>query len=151
MKKKKKKFNYGFTLIEIMIVLLIIGLLTSLVIYNISDEPDKAKVQIAKAQIKAFEKALENYKLDNGFYPTTEQGLEALVKKPMTEPIPKNWKAGGYLEKDKEFVPKDPWGNDYIYISPGIHRPNFVDIYSYGADGKEGGEGVNADIQNWNF
>lgn len=160
-KAKSKKFlenDYfrvnavnGFSLIELMIVLVIIGLLTTLVVYNISDQPDKAKIEIAKAQIKSFEMALENYKLDNGTYPTTEQGLEALVKKPTTNPLPKNWKDGGYLEKDKTFVPKDPWARDYIYISPGIHRPNFVDIYSYGADGQEGGDGVNADIENWNF
>lgn len=137
--------NKGFSLIELMIVLMIIGLLTTLVIYNIGDEPDLAKIKITQAQITSFEKALERYKFDNGVYPSTEQGLEALVKKPAAGTIPKNWKQGGYLD----FIPKDPWNNKYIYICPGINRTLKFDIESYGADSLDGGEGINSDIENW--
>lgn len=139
----------GFSLIELMVVIMIMGLLTTLVVVNIRSAPDEAKVEIAKAQIRAFEDALNNFRRDNGFYPSTEQGLEALVKKPETGRQPQNWRQGGYL--DRNILPKDPWGNDYIYISPGIERSDFVDIYSYGADGSEGGVGVDADIKNWEF
>jgi general secretion pathway protein G len=139
----------GFSLIELMVVIMIMGLLTTLVVVNIRSAPDEAKVEIAKSQIRAFEDALHRFRMDNGFYPDTEQGLEALVKKPETGRQPNNWRSGGYL--DRNIVPDDPWGNPYIYISPGMHRSDFVDIYSYGANGREGGEGVNAEIRNWEF
>lgn len=140
MKKRK-----AFTLIELMIVIVILGLLAGLVIPKLIGRGEEAKVEIAKMQMKEIETALELYKLDNGFYPTTEQGLEALVEKPDTEPIPPKWREGGYMKK----VPLDPWGRPYVYICPGEHNQDSYDLFSYGADGKPGGEGVNADITNW--
>jgi len=139
------KRRKGFTLIELMVVIVILGLLAGLVIPRLVGRGEEAKVEIARMQIKEIETALELYKLDNGFYPTTEQGLEALVKKPSSEPIPPKWREGGYLKK----VPLDPWGRPYVYLCPGEHNPDSYDLFSYGADGKEGGEGVNADITNW--
>lgn len=140
MKKRK-----AFTLIELMIVIVILGLLAGLVIPKLIGRGEEAKVEIAKMQMKEIETALELYKLDNGFYPTTEQGLEALVEKPDTEPIPPKWREGGYMKK----IPLDPWGRPYVYICPGEHNQDSYDLFSYGADGKPGGEGVNADITNW--
>ena len=133
----------GFSLIELMVVLVIIGLLAGIVASNYMDAPDLAKQVQAKANISALESGLKLYKLDNGSYPTTEQGLGALVQQPSTG-APK-WKKGGYLEKGK--VPLDPWDNEYIYLCPGLHG-NF-DIVSYGKDGIPGGEDDNADINSW--
>lgn len=133
----------GFTLIEIMIVIVILGILAGLIVPRIMNEPDKARVVKAKLQIQNLSMALKKFKMDNGFYPSTEQGLEALVKKPVVGRIPKNYPPKGYLSK----VPKDPWGNDYIYICPGEHAD--FEIISYGADGKEGGEGFDADIKSY--
>jgi len=133
----------GFTLIEIMIVIVILGILAGLIVPRIMNEPDKARVVKAKLQIQNLSMALKKFKMDNGFYPSTEQGLEALVKKPVIGRIPKNYPPKGYLSK----VPKDPWGNDYIYICPGEHAD--FEIISYGADGKEGGEGFDADIKSY--
>ncbi|OQX02582.1 MAG: type II secretion system protein GspG [Desulfobacteraceae bacterium IS3] len=135
----------GFTLIELMVVIVILGILATLIVPNIMDAPDEAKQAKAKVDISAVETALKMYKLHNGTYPTTEQGLLALVEAPTTGQLPKNWKEGGYLEKGK--LPKDPWGNDYIYLSPGLHGE--YDITSYGADGVPEGEGKNKDINNW--
>ena len=135
----------GFTLIEIMVVIVILALLAALVGPRLIGRSDDAKVTDAKVQIKNIETALKLYKLDNGNYPTTEQGLSALVAKPLTGLIPKNYKAEGYLESKK--IPKDPWGNEYIYLSPGEHGD--FDIYSFGADGVKGGEGKNGDITSW--
>jgi len=135
----------GFTLIEIMIVVVILGLLASLVTPKIMNNLDKAKVVQTKVQIENFESSLKLFKLDNGFYPSTEQGLKALVEKPTTGKIPENYAEGGYLEKKR--VPLDAWGNPYIYICPGTHGD--FDIISYGEDGKEGGEGFNKDIYSW--
>ncbi len=135
----------GFTLIEVLVVVVILGILATLVVPRIMERPEQARRMKAIIQIKNFETALKLFKLDNGFYPTTEQGLEALVKKPVTGKIPPNWREGGYLEGGK--VPLDPWGNPYVYISPGIHGD--FDIISYGRDGKEGGEGPDADIRSW--
>ena len=132
----------GFTLIEIMVVLVIIGIIAMLVVPNVLSRPDDARVTVTKADIQAISNALEIYKLDNYTYPTTLQGLDALVKKPAGTPEPKNWKAGGYLKS----VPADPWGNPYQYASPGINAP--YDLLSYGADGKAGGDGYNKDISN---
>ncbi len=133
----------GFTLIEIMIVIVILGILAGLIVPRIMNEPDKARVIKAKLQIQNLSMALKKFKMDNGFYPSTEQGLEALVKKPVIGRIPKNYPPKGYLSK----VPKDPWGNNYIYICPGEHAD--FEIISYGADGKEGGEGFDADIKSY--
>ncbi len=137
----------GFTLIEIMVVLFILTLLVALVAPKIIGRTDDARIADAKLQIKNFETALHLYKIDNGMYPTTEQGLDALVEPPTIPPLPTHYKEGGYLEKKK--IPLDPWGNPYIYASPGLHGD--YDIICYGADGKPGGEGKNADIENWNI
>ena len=135
----------GFTLIELMVVIVILGILAGLIVPRIMGEPDKAKKLKARMQIESIATALKMYKLDNGKYPTTEQGLQALVEQPSSGTIPKNWRKGGYLEKGR--VPKDPWDNDFIYLSPGIHDD--FDLISYGADGSSGGEEKNADINSW--
>ncbi|MGA1863211.1 type II secretion system major pseudopilin GspG [Deferribacter thermophilus] len=140
------KNNKGFSLIELMVVIVILGILATVLLPKIINRPDEARVTKAKSDIKTIESALKLYKLDNGMYPTTEQGLSALIKKPEIEPIPKNWKNGGYLDTNK--IPVDPWGNPYIYRSPGDNGRDY-EIISLGADGKEGGEGVNADIKNY--
>lgn len=137
----------GFTLIEIMVVIVILALLAALVGPKILGRTDDAKIQTTKTQIRSMESALKLYKLDNGVYPTTEQGLNSLVAKPTVGVIPKNYKDGGYLESKQ--VPKDGWGNDYIYVSPGEHGD--YDLSSYGADGVKEGEGKNADIYSWDL
>jgi general secretion pathway protein G len=137
----------GFTLIEIMVVIVILALLAALVGPKIMGRTDDAKIQTTKTQIRSLESALKLYKLDNGVYPTTEQGLSALVTKPTVGVIPKSYKDGGYLESKN--VPKDGWGNDYLYVSPGEHGD--YDLYSYGADGVKGGDGKNADINSWDL
>jgi general secretion pathway protein G len=138
----------GFTLIELMVVVVILGILAGLIIPRIMGRPEEAKQLKAQMQIEQLEQALKLYCLDSGEYPTTEQGLAALVEKPTSEPVPKRWREGGYLEKGR--VPDDPWGNPYIYTSPGTHSSDF-DLESYGADGEEGGEGKYADVENWNL
>ncbi len=115
--------NRGFTLIELMVVVVILGILASLIIPKIMGRPEEAKRLKARMQIEQLEQALKLYYLDNGEYPTTEQGLNALVEKPATEPVPKRWKEGGYLEKKK--IPADPWGDPFIYVSPGVHSKDF--------------------------
>ncbi len=135
--------NRGFTLIEIMVVVIILGILASIIVPRLTGRTEQARITKAKVDIKNIESALELFKLDNGFYPSTEQGLEALVEKPTVGRIPKNWKEGGYLKK----LPIDPWGNEYVYLSPGEHGD--FDLYSLGADGREGGTGSDADIGNW--
>ncbi len=137
----------GFTLIEIMVVIVILALLAALVGPKILGRTDDAKIQTTKTQIRSLESALKLYKLDNGVYPTTEQGLNALVAKPTVGVIPKNYKEEGYLESKQ--VPKDGWGNDYIYVSPGEHGD--YDLSSYGTDGVKGGEGKNSDITSWDM
>ncbi len=139
--------NRGFTLIEIMVVIVILALLAALVGPKIIGRSDDAKIADAKVQIRNIETALQLYKLDNSVFPTTEQGMQALVSKPTVGVIPKNYKAEGYLENKQ--LPKDPWGNEYIYLSPGEHGD--YDLCSYGADGAKGGEGKAADICNWNM
>lgn len=134
----------GFTLIEIMVVIVILGILASVVVPRIMDRPDEAKVVKAQTDIRALKAALDLYKLDNYNYPSTDQGLEALMNRPTGNPEPRNYKQGGYVDR----LPKDPWGNEYLYLSPGEHGA--VDIWSLGADGEPGGEGINADIGNWN-
>jgi general secretion pathway protein G len=144
-KEVNKRSDHGFTLIELMVVIVILGILAGLIIPRIMGRPDEARRAKARIQIEGIETALKMYKLDNGSYPKTEQGLKALVEVPMTAPLPKNWRQGGYLEKGQ--VPKDPWGNNYIYVSPGAHGE--YDLSSYGADGEPGGEGANKDINSW--
>jgi general secretion pathway protein G len=139
--------NRGFTLIEIMVVIVILALLAALVGPKLIGRTDDAKLTDAKVQIKNLETALKLYKMDNGNYPTTEQGLSSLVAKPTIGLIPKNYKEGGYLESRS--VPKDPWGGDYIYLSPSEHGD--YDLCSFGSDGAKGGDGKNADICNWNL
>ncbi len=133
----------GFTLIEIMIVVVIIGILASVIVPRIMENPGKARIAKAKNDIRTLESALEIYKLDNYVYPTTDQGLEALVSKSTTPPVPANWNKGGYIKQ----LRTDPWGNAYLYLNPGIHGE--IDIYSLGADSAPGGEGANADIGSW--
>lgn len=139
------KSKKGFTLIEIMVVIVILALLAALVAPKLMGRTDDAKITDARVQIKNMETALKLYKLDNGNYPTTEQGITALVEKPTVGVIPKSYKDGGYLESKK--IPKDPWGNDYLYISPGEHGD--YDLFSYGFDGAKGGDGKNTDITSW--
>lgn len=133
----------GFTLIEVMVVVVILGILAGLVVPRLLDRPEEARRTKAVMQIKSIEEALALYKLDNGMFPETSQGLEALVEKPEKGRIPIRYREGGYLGK----IPKDPWGNDYVYLSPGLNSD--YDLISYGADGESGGEGNDADIKSW--
>lgn len=133
----------GFTLIEIMVVIVILGVLAALVVPRVMGRPDEARAVAAKQDIATVVQALKLYRLDNYTYPTAEQGLQALVSKPTTAPVPANWKTGGYLDR----LPKDPWGHDYQYLTPGVHGE--IDVFSYGADGVAGGDGANSDIGNW--
>ncbi len=134
----------GFTLIELMVVIVILGILAGLVLPRFMGRTEEAKRTKAKLQMENLEAALKLYKLDTGSYPSTEQGLEALVQMPTTGAIPKNWREGGYLEKSQ--IPLDPWGKPYVYLSPGVKNKDF-DLKSLGADGEEGGEGENQDIE----
>jgi general secretion pathway protein G len=145
MKKYRQNSQAGFTLIELMVVIIILGVLAGMIIPRVMGRPDEARQAKAKIQIESFESALKLYKLDNGNYPATEQGLKALVEAPTAGNLPKNWRQGGYLEKGK--VPKDPWGNEFIYVSPGSHGD--FDLSCLGKDGEAGGEGVDKDINNW--
>ncbi len=137
----------GFTLIELMVVIVILGILAAIIAPKIIGRTDEAKVTEAKVQIRNLETALKLYKLDNGVYPSTEQGLDSLVAKPAAGEIPRNWREGGYLEKKK--VPLDPWGNPYTYASPGANGD--YDIVSYGADGARAGESFARDIESWSL
>ena len=143
--KDSPKYYPGFTLIELMVVIIILGILAGLIVPRIMGRPEEARRMKARVQIESIETALKLYKLDNGYYPTTEQGLQALVQPPTVGRLPKKWREGGYLEKAK--VPTDPWGNEYVYLSPGIHHD--FDLTSHGADGQQGGEGKDQDINNW--
>jgi len=142
---KRPKFHPGFTLIELMVVIVILGILAGLIIPRIMGRPEEARRMKARVQIESIETALKLYKLDNGSYPTTEQGLHALVEGPEVGELAKHWRKGGYLEKGK--VPKDPWGNEFVYLSPGVNGD--FDLVSYAKDGQPGGEDENADINNW--
>lgn len=143
MERKQRLNQQGFTLIEIMVVVVILGILAGIVVPKLLDRPEQARRTKAVAQIKSIEESLAMYKLDNGFYPTTEQTLQALVTQPEVGRIPNHFRDGGYIKK----IPKDPWGNDYVFLSPGIHGD--YDLISYGSDGEPGGEGNNADIDSW--
>lgn len=139
-----RSLQRGFTLIEVMVVVVILGILAMMIVPKIMDRPDEARVVAAKNDIRAIVSALKLYRLDNVNYPTTDQGLYALVQKPETGTIPARWRSGGYLEH----LPKDPWGNEYQYLNPGVQGE--IDVFSLGADGQPGGEGKGADIGSWN-
>ena len=135
----------GFTLIEIMVVIVILGVLAALIVPRVLERPDEARTIAAKSDVAAIMQALKLYRLDNQRYPTGEQGLVALVAKPEQPPVPPNWKPGGYLEK----LPKDPWGRPYAYVNPGVRAE--VEVFSFGADGQAGGSGIDADIGSWDL
>ena len=140
-----KRNERGFTLIELMVVIVILGILAGLIIPRIMGRPDEARSAKARMQIESLETALKLYRLDNGNYPNTEQGLKALVERPSVGSLAKSWRQGGYLEKGK--VPKDPWEHDFVYVMPGAHGD--FDLTSLGADGEAGGEGKDKDINSW--
>ena len=140
-KRLVARLQRGFTLIELMVVLLIIGVLAALIVPNVLDRADDAKVTAAKTDVSNLMQALKLYRLDNSRYPTAEQGLPALVSKPTTEPVPPNWK------KNLDQLPNDPWGKPYVYLNPGVKGE--IDVMSFGADGQSGGEGKNADVGSW--
>ena len=144
-KRNELSKDAGFTLMELMVVIVILGILASIVVPRFLDEPHKARIVKVKMQIQGFSTAAKRFYLDNGYYPSTEQGLQALVNKPTTGCVPKQFPKAGYIGK----IPKDPWGNDYVYISPGSHEP--FDIISFGSDGEEGGIDDGKDIQSWNL
>ena len=133
----------GFTLLEVMVVMVILGILAALVVPKIISRPDEARVMAARQDIASLMQALKLYRLDNQRYPTTEHGLQALTVRPSSAPVPPNWKAGGYLDR----LPKDPWGNPYKYLNPGVQGE--IDVFSFGADGAPGGERNDADIGSW--
>lgn len=143
MKSIGKRAHAGFSLIEILVVVVIIGILAAVVVPRVMDEPDRARVTKARQDVQALVTALNMYKLDNFNYPSTEQGLEALARPPSGQPPAPNWKQGGYVGK----LPTDPWGNTYQYLNPGVHAE--IDVWSFGANGSPGGEGINAEIGNW--
>ena len=140
MPRRMTRGEQGFTLIEVMVVVVILSILAAIIVPRIMDRPDKARIVKAQSDIRALESALNLYRLDNHNYPTTDQGLESLVQKPADAP---SWKEGGYIDR----LPKDPWGRPYQYLNPGAHGS--FDIFSLGADGQPGGEGKDADIGNW--
>jgi general secretion pathway protein G len=135
----------GITLIEMMVVIVILGILATVIFTRVSDRPEQARRTKAQVEIRELQTSLELFKLDNGFYPTTEQGLDALVSAPTTGKTPKHYPESGYLDK----LPLDPWGSPYVYISPGLHGE--YDLESYGADEEDGGEGKNEDVESWNL
>jgi len=143
-KKYSHSSQTGFTLLEIMVVVVILGILATMVAPQILGRADDARITKAKSDIVSLEAALDLYQLDNYVYPNTSQGLESLATKPSESPEPRNYKQGGYVKS----LPQDPWGRDYLYLNPGVKTQTY-DIYTLGADGEEGGEGVNTDIGNW--
>ena len=144
--KQPRRFTLqrAFTLVEVLVVVVILGILAAVVVPRVMDQPDRAKVVKTSTDIQALVTALNMYRLDNNQYPSTEQGLQALVQRPAGQPEARNWKAGGYIDR----LPQDPWGNDYQYLNPGVHAE--IDVYSLAADGALGGDGINSDIGNWN-
>lgn len=141
MKMRHKRKSYGFTLIEVMVVVVILGILAAIIVPNVIGRADDAKIVKAKQDVMALENALEMYRLDNGFYPSTDQGLQALVKKPESEPRPTTWREGGYVKQLRD----DPWGHPYQYLNPGTHKE--IDIFSAGKPGKNDDSNM---IGNWN-
>jgi general secretion pathway protein G len=135
----------GFTLLEVMVVVVILGILAALVVPKIISRPDEARMIAAKQDLASLMQALKLYRLDNQRYPTTEQGLQALTAQPTTAPLPPNWKAGGYVER----LPRDPWGHPYQYLNPGVRGE--IDVFSFGADGAPGGDGNDSDIGSWSL
>lgn len=144
-KLSQRRAHAGFTLLEVMVVIVILGVMASMVVPQLMDKSEQAATQKAVSDIGKLEEILEMYRLDNHRYPTTEQGLEALVSEPTVDPVPRNYPSKGYVRR----LENDPWGNPYLYLSPGEYGE--IDIYTLGADGEEGGEGNNADIGNWNI
>jgi general secretion pathway protein G len=142
-RSRKTPLQKGFTLIELLVVIVILSILAAFVIPRVMDQPDKARVTKARQDVSGLVTALNIYRLDNFAYPATAQGLDALVQQPTGLPAAPNWKTGGYIDR----LPVDPWGNPYQYLNPGLHGE--IDVYSLGADGAAGGEGLNADIGNW--
>lgn len=147
MKSLRPSRTGGFTLIEIMVVITILGILAALIVPRVVGRTDDARIAAARQDIASVMQALKLYRLDNGRYPTTEQGLQALITKPSTEPVPMNWKQGGYLERSS--VPRDPWGQPYQYLNPGLRGE--IDVFSFGADGQSGGQNTDADIGSWSL
>jgi len=145
MTKIRSRADGGFSLIEILVVVVIIGILAAVVVPRVMDEPDRARVTKAQQDVQALVTALNMYRLDNFNYPSTEQGLEALVRQPSGQPEAPNWKQGGYIDR----LPTDPWGRDYQYLNPGVHGD--IDVWSFGANGMPGGDGINAEVGNWNI
>ena len=145
MRQNRSKTRNGFTLIEIMVVVVILAILAALIVPKIMSRPDEARVVAARQDISTIMQALRLYRLDNLRYPTSEQGLAALVAPPTSAPVPPNWKAGGYLER----LPRDPWGNPYQFLNPGTRGE--IDVFSFGADGVAGGQGTDADVGSWSI
>lgn len=143
--RARMKNNQGFSFIELMVVLVILGIMATMIVPRIIGRPEEARRVKARVDIQTLETALRLYRLDNGEYPGTEQGLAALIAPPESGRLAKAWRDGGYLEKN--VIPRDPWGNEYVYLCPGAHGE--FDLFSYGFDGEPGGEGKNADITNW--
>ena len=142
-KGRRSGDDAGFSLLELMVVVVILSILALVIVPRVIDRPDQARAARAQSDIAAVASALNLYRLDNLRYPTTEQGLEALVRRPVTDPVPPNWAEGGYIDR----LPKDPWGTPYQYLSPGVHGD--FDVFTYGADGVSGGSGPDADIGSW--
>ncbi|HSG56765.1 MAG TPA: type II secretion system major pseudopilin GspG [Paracoccaceae bacterium] len=133
----------GFSLLELMVVVVILSILALVIVPRVIDRPDQARAARVKSDLAAIAGAVQLYRLDNFRYPTTDQGLAALVSRPVTEPVPPNWAQNGYLDR----LPKDPWGHDYLYLAPGVHGD--FDVFTYGADAAPGGSGINADVGSW--
>jgi len=143
--RRQPAIGHGFTLIEVLVVIVILGILAALIVPRVLERPDEARVIAAKSDIAALLNALKLYRLDNQRYPSSEQGLVALVARPTQPPLPPNWKPNGYLER----LPKDPWGRPYQYLNPGLRSE--IDVFSFGADGQPGGSGIDADIGSWDL